>query len=89
MFNFENEATDYKSGEILNLEGNITQNLGRWAVGVTGYAMIQTTDSIQASDTALPGDVETRRSVLSSRQIVEHVECLLYLHALVAQASTQ
>jgi hypothetical protein len=43
VFNFENEATDYESGEILNLEGNITKNLGRWGVGVTAYAMIQTT----------------------------------------------
>jgi hypothetical protein len=43
VFNFENEATDYLSGEILNLEGNITKNFGRWSVGVTGYAMTQTT----------------------------------------------
>ena len=43
VFNFENKATDYESGEILNLEGNITKNLGRWGVGVTAHAMIQTT----------------------------------------------
>jgi hypothetical protein len=43
VFNFENKATDYESGEILNLEGNITKNLGRWGVGVSAYAMIQTT----------------------------------------------
>jgi hypothetical protein len=43
VFNFENKATDYESGEILNLEGNVTKNLGRWGVGVTAYAMIQTT----------------------------------------------
>ncbi|MET0347379.1 MAG: transporter, partial [Methyloceanibacter sp.] len=30
-------------GEILNLEGNITKNLGRWGVGLSAYAMIQTT----------------------------------------------
>ena len=31
VFNFENKATDYTSGEILNLEGNVTKNFGRWA----------------------------------------------------------
>ena len=41
--NFENPATDYESGDILNLEGNITKNFGRWGVGVSAYAMIQTT----------------------------------------------
>jgi hypothetical protein len=43
VVNFENEATDYLSGDILNLEGNVTKNFGRWGLGVTGYAMIQTT----------------------------------------------
>ena len=43
VFNFENEATNYTSGEILNLEGNVTKNFGRWGVGVSAYAMIQTT----------------------------------------------
>jgi hypothetical protein len=43
VFNFENETTDYESGEILNLEGNITKNFGRWSFGVTAYSMIQTT----------------------------------------------
>jgi hypothetical protein len=58
VFNFENEATDYKSGEILNLEGNITKNFGRWGVGVTGYAMIQTTGDSGAG--AKLGSFESR-----------------------------
>lgn len=43
VFNLENTATDYDSGDILNLEGNVTKNFGRWGVGAGGYAMIQTT----------------------------------------------
>ncbi|MGD9501022.1 MAG: transporter [Methyloceanibacter sp.] len=42
-FNFENPATDYESGDILNLEGAITKNFGPLGVGAVGYAMIQTT----------------------------------------------
>ena len=42
VFNFENEATDYTSGEILHLEGNITKNFGPWE-WVSAYAMVQTT----------------------------------------------
>ncbi len=57
-FNFENEATDYKSGEILNLEGNITKNLGRWGVGLSAYAMIQTTGDSGAG--AQLGSFESR-----------------------------
>lgn len=41
--NFENPATDYESGDILNLEGAVTKNFGPWGVGAVGYAMIQTT----------------------------------------------
>jgi hypothetical protein len=41
--NWENPATDYETGDILNLEGVIAKNFGRLGVGVTGYAMIQTT----------------------------------------------
>jgi len=58
VFNFENEATDYLSGEILNLEGNITKNFGRWGVGVTGYAMIQPTGDSGAG--ARLGSFESR-----------------------------
>ncbi len=42
-YNFENPATDYKTGEILNLEGAVTKNFGPLGVGAVGYAMIQTT----------------------------------------------
>jgi hypothetical protein len=42
-WNFENPATDYKTGEILNLDGSITKNFGALGVGGVGYAMIQTT----------------------------------------------
>ena len=41
--NFENPATDYKTGEILNLEGAVTKNFGPLGVGAVAYAMIQTT----------------------------------------------
>jgi hypothetical protein len=41
--NWENPATDYETGNILNLDGAITKNFGRWGVGAVGYAMIQTT----------------------------------------------
>jgi hypothetical protein len=41
--NWENPATDYETGDILNLEGVIAKNFGRLGVGVSGYAMIQTT----------------------------------------------
>lgn len=57
VFNFENEATDYTSGEILNLEGNVTKNFGRWGVGVSAYAMIQTTGDSGAG--ARLGDFES------------------------------
>jgi hypothetical protein len=42
-FNWENPATNYETGDILNLEGVVAKNFGRFGVGVTGYAMIQTT----------------------------------------------
>jgi hypothetical protein len=41
--NWENPATDYETGNILNLEGTITKNFGPLGVGVASYAMIQTT----------------------------------------------
>ena len=41
--NFENPATDYETGEILNLEGAVTKNFGPLGVGAVAYAMIQTT----------------------------------------------
>ena len=37
--NWENPATDYETGNILNLEGAITQNFGALGVGAVGYAM--------------------------------------------------
>jgi hypothetical protein len=41
--NFENPATDYLSGDVLNLEGAITKNFGSLGVGGVAYAVIQTT----------------------------------------------
>ena len=41
--NWENTATDYETGNILNLEGSITKNFRALGVGAVGYAMIQTT----------------------------------------------
>jgi hypothetical protein len=41
--NWENSATDYTTGNILNLEGSITKNFRALGVGGVGYAMIQTT----------------------------------------------
>jgi hypothetical protein len=41
--NWANPATDYETGNILNLEGAATKNFGPLGVGVVSYAMIQTT----------------------------------------------
>jgi hypothetical protein len=41
--NWENHATDYETGNILNLDGAITKNFGALGVGGVAYAMIQTT----------------------------------------------
>jgi hypothetical protein len=41
--NWENPATHYETGDILNLEGAITKNFGALGVGAVAYAMIQTT----------------------------------------------
>ena len=56
--NWENPATDYETGNILNLEGVIAKNFGRLGVGVTGYAMIQTTGDSGAG--AKLGSFESR-----------------------------
>ena len=42
-WNFQNSATDYETGNILNLEGAVVKNFGPFGVGAVGYAMIQTT----------------------------------------------
>jgi hypothetical protein len=41
--NWKNPATDYETGNILNLDGAITKNFGPLGVGAVSYAMIQTT----------------------------------------------
>lgn len=41
--NWANPATDYETGNILNLEGAATKNFGPLGIGVVSYAMIQTT----------------------------------------------
>ncbi len=56
--NFENPATDYETGDILNLDGAIVKNFGRWGMGVVGYAMIQTTPDSGAG--ARLGSFESR-----------------------------
>jgi len=40
---WENPATHYETGEILNLESAVTKNFGALGVGGVAYAMIQTT----------------------------------------------
>ena len=52
--NWENPATDYETGDILNLEGAITKNFGRVGVGVAGYAMIQTTGTAAPAPSSAP-----------------------------------
>ena len=56
--NWENPATDYETGNILNLEGAITKNFGPLGLGVVGYAMIQTTGDSGAG--ARLGSFESR-----------------------------
>jgi hypothetical protein len=56
--NWENPATNYETGNILNLEGAITQNFGALGVGAVGYAMIQTTGDSGAG--ARLGSFESR-----------------------------
>ena len=56
--NFENPTTNYETGDILNLEGAVVKNFGRWGVGATGYAMIQTTGDSGAG--ARLGSFESR-----------------------------
>jgi len=51
-------ATDYETGNILNLEGAITKNFGPLGLGVVGYAMIQTTGDSGAG--ARLGSFESR-----------------------------
>jgi hypothetical protein len=41
--NWENPATDYETGNIVNIEGAITKNFGPIGLGAVGYGMIQTT----------------------------------------------
>jgi hypothetical protein len=41
--NSENTATDYTTGNILNLDSAITKNFGPLGLGAVAYAMIQTT----------------------------------------------
>jgi len=57
-FNWENPATDYETGEILNLEGTVTKNFGALGVGVASYAMIQVTGDSGAG--ARLGSFESR-----------------------------
>ena len=56
--NFENTATDYETGNILNLDGAITKNFGPIGVGAVGFAMIQTTGDSGAG--ARLGSFESR-----------------------------
>ena len=56
--NWKNPATNYETGNILNLEGVIAKNFGRLGMGVTGYAMIQTTPDSGAG--AMLGSFKSR-----------------------------
>lgn len=42
-WNTENTATNYLTGDIVNVEGTITKNFGPLGVGVASYGMIQVT----------------------------------------------
>jgi hypothetical protein len=41
--NWENPATNYETGDIVNVEGTITKNFGALGAGVASYGMIQVT----------------------------------------------
>jgi hypothetical protein len=41
---FQNEATDYDSGDIVHLDMSLTKGFGKWRVGAVGYTMNQVTD---------------------------------------------
>ena len=56
--NWENPATDYETGDILNLDGAITKNFGPLGIGAVAYAMIQTTGDSGAG--ARLGSFESR-----------------------------
>jgi hypothetical protein len=56
--NWENPATDYETGNILNLDSAITKNFGPLGVGAVAYAMIQTTGDSGAG--ARLGSFESR-----------------------------
>jgi len=56
--NYENPDTDYRSGDILNLEGSLLKNFGALGLGVASYAMIQTTGDTGAG--ARLGSFESR-----------------------------
>lgn len=56
--NWENPATDYETGNILNLDGAITKNFGPLGIGAVAYAMIQTTGDSGAG--ARLGSFESR-----------------------------
>lgn len=43
LFNAENQTTDYRTGQLLHLDGAVTKAFGEWRLGAVGYAMIQTT----------------------------------------------
>jgi hypothetical protein len=64
--NWEYPATDYETGNILNLEGVIAKNFGRWGVGVTGYAMIQTPG--MAPPLPPPGEAEASQGKQEGKQ---------------------
>jgi hypothetical protein len=42
--NFENSATDYRSGQELHVDFGVGRNFGNWTFGLNGYAYRQTTD---------------------------------------------
>lgn len=44
VVSFENEATDYNSGDMVQMDMSATRGFGRWRAGVVGYTMWQVTD---------------------------------------------
>jgi hypothetical protein len=41
---FENQTTDYDTGDIVHLDAAVTKGFGEWRLGVVAYGMVQVTD---------------------------------------------
>ena len=64
--NWENPATNYETGEILNLDSAITKNFGALGVGAVAYAMIQTTPTLGLAPASAPLSLRSMAPARSS-----------------------